>query len=312
MRSTITITAVVLVHAAVLTFIGCRTTTGFPEQSSEGTTAYGVGYKPPSATTPVTTATTTTPATYTPPPITTLTPETTRSQPTGETRLVIDSSHQQPVTEVLPEGKRYKVKKNESLWLIARREGVSVKALQEANGMRDNEVLKEGRELIVPGKQGGSTVASANGTEAVTAGGDVYVVQKGDVLGTIARKHGTTVAKLKAANGLKSDMVRIGQTLRIPSDAVSPAPAGTGNTTPATPGTRTPVTAPGATTLPPPPVSGPSTGLDIGDGFGDFRVTSPTATPPVAPPTTTTTTTTTAPTTTTTTTPVDAPTTLTR
>ncbi len=309
MRSTITITAVVLVHAAVLTFIGCRTTTGFPEQSATGTTAYGVGYNPPSSTASVTT---TAPATYTPPPTVTAPPPATqdfsRSDPTSETRLLIDSNSQQSGAAATAEGNRYKVKKNESLWLIARREGVSVKALQEANNMRDNEVLKEGRELIIPAKQGGSAV-SASSAEAVTAGGDVYVVQKGDVLGTIARKHGTTVAKLKAANSLKSDMVRVGQKLRIPSDAVSPAPAA-GNA-PVAPSHRTPAATSGATTTPPPAVA-PSTGLDIGDGFGDFRVTSPTATPPVAPTTTTTAVPPPSAPITTTTTPVDTPITLTR
>ena len=43
-----------------------------------------------------------------------------------------------------------------------------------------------------------------------------YTIKSGDTLGAIARKNGTTVAKIKAANGLKSDMIRAGKTLRIP------------------------------------------------------------------------------------------------
>lgn len=43
-----------------------------------------------------------------------------------------------------------------------------------------------------------------------------YTIKSGDTLGGIARKHGTTVAKLKAANGLKSDLIRAGKTLKIP------------------------------------------------------------------------------------------------
>jgi LysM repeat protein len=35
-------------------------------------------------------------------------------------------------------------------------------------------------------------------------------------LSGIARRYGTTVSKIKAANGLKSDMIRDGKTLRIP------------------------------------------------------------------------------------------------
>ena len=43
-----------------------------------------------------------------------------------------------------------------------------------------------------------------------------YKVDKGDTLYGIARKRGTTVAKIKSANGLSSDLIRPGQSLKIP------------------------------------------------------------------------------------------------
>lgn len=43
-----------------------------------------------------------------------------------------------------------------------------------------------------------------------------YTVKSGDTLSQIAGKYHTTVAKIKSANGLKSDMIRIGQVLKIP------------------------------------------------------------------------------------------------
>ena len=43
-----------------------------------------------------------------------------------------------------------------------------------------------------------------------------YKVVKGDTLYGIARKRGTTVAKIKSANGLSSDLIRPGQSLKIP------------------------------------------------------------------------------------------------
>ena len=46
--------------------------------------------------------------------------------------------------------------------------------------------------------------------------GGSYTIKSGDSLSVIAAKNGTTVAKLKAANGLKGDMIRAGKTLKIP------------------------------------------------------------------------------------------------
>ena len=46
--------------------------------------------------------------------------------------------------------------------------------------------------------------------------GTVYVVKKGDTLGAIARRHGTTVANLCRLNGIKSTTIlRIGRSLRV-------------------------------------------------------------------------------------------------
>ena len=63
----------------------------------------------------------------------------------------------------------------------------------------------------------------------VVAESKVYVVKAGDSLGKIAHQHGTTIAALKAANGLTSDKVRIGQKLQISGyagDVVPKAAAG--------------------------------------------------------------------------------------
>ena len=55
-----------------------------------------------------------------------------------------------------------------------------------------------------------------------------YVVKRGDALSKIARKFGMTVPQLKTANGLTKDLIRIGQTLKIPTieelEALAPPP----------------------------------------------------------------------------------------
>jgi len=46
--------------------------------------------------------------------------------------------------------------------------------------------------------------------------GGRYTVKQGDTLYRIALRNNTTVSRLKTANGLSSDVIRTGQTLRIP------------------------------------------------------------------------------------------------
>lgn len=47
---------------------------------------------------------------------------------------------------------------------------------------------------------------------------ETYIVKSGDTLYKIATTFGTTVPQLKSTNGLTSDMIYIGQSLRIPND----------------------------------------------------------------------------------------------
>ncbi|MEX1117906.1 MAG: LysM peptidoglycan-binding domain-containing protein [Terrimicrobiaceae bacterium] len=84
--------------------------------------------------------------------------------------------------------------------------------------------------------------------EAAPDPSGTYVVKKGDALIKIARAHKITVDQLKTANGLTSNLIRIGDELRIPSVeeiAMMPAPA-------AKPTTGTPpASAPPVPNLPP-------------------------------------------------------------
>ena len=62
-----------------------------------------------------------------------------------------------------------------------------------------------------------SSSSSKKKTSSSSGGGSVKVTVKGsDTLWGLARKYGTSVAKIKAANGLTSDVIRNGKTLVIP------------------------------------------------------------------------------------------------
>jgi peptidoglycan endopeptidase LytE len=53
------------------------------------------------------------------------------------------------------------------------------------------------------------------------ASGDVYIVKSGDSLWSIARQYNMLVSELKALNNLSSDLLQVGQKLRVQSDGNS-------------------------------------------------------------------------------------------
>jgi LysM repeat protein len=109
------------------------------------------------------------------------------------------------------------VVKGDSFSTIAKKYGVSVRAIQEANPGVDPLRLKIGQKLVIPARSGSPpTMAVSNGAVAMN-GGSTYTVKSGDTLNKIAREHGITVQELQTANNLKTTQIKVGQKLRIPS-----------------------------------------------------------------------------------------------
>jgi len=50
-----------------------------------------------------------------------------------------------------------------------------------------------------------------------SGGGSSHTVAAGDTLFSLSRRYGTSVTAIKSANGLNSDLIRVGETLTIPS-----------------------------------------------------------------------------------------------
>jgi len=67
----------------------------------------------------------------------------------------------------------------------------------------------------LPASEVRETVVSGNNTK----NGERYIVQSGDTLSRIASRRGVSVSKLREANSLHSDTIRIGQALTIPGSA---------------------------------------------------------------------------------------------
>ncbi len=108
-----------------------------------------------------------------------------------------------------PQKPRYHiVQPGEWVYSIARRYGVSPQAIIRANNLRPPQyIIVPGQRLIIP-EDGG----------APPPGGRIHIVKAGDTLYSIAVRYGTTVAAIKRANGLKNDIIYVGQRLIIPSD----------------------------------------------------------------------------------------------
>ena len=105
------------------------------------------------------------------------------------------------------------VRSGETLSDIADRYGVSVGTLMRMNGIRNPDLVEAGSRLQVPGP-------------TVTAGSGRHRVQSGETLSSIASQYRVRSRDLMALNNLRNaNHVEVGQTLRLPSNAVMPRPA---------------------------------------------------------------------------------------
>ena len=100
----------------------------------------------------------------------------------------------------------YVVQKGDTLWGISKKFGISVNDLKELNNLSTN-VLKIGQTLKVKKEQLDDNEQSIN----------TYTVQKGDSLYAIAKMYDTSVEELKEINNLSTNVLQIGQVLKIPS-----------------------------------------------------------------------------------------------
>jgi len=144
-----------------------------------------------------------------------------------------------------PPDTRHRVQRGENLTSIARRYGVPVATLKQANNLR-GATIHPGDTLIIPGVPSASAepaaaaaVAEARpdiaaqlperqpAAAASASKPRVYTVKRGDTLWGVARKHGVTVPALASANGLSSKSeLTAGARLQIPGAGSASAPAG--------------------------------------------------------------------------------------
>jgi LysM repeat protein len=128
------------------------------------------------------------------------------------------------------QGQVHVVQRGETLYSIAVRYGTSVQAVASANGLQNTRLIYTGQRLTIPTGSGTSGTSTSGGTAAT---GGTYTVRRGDTLWAIATRHGTSIAALRQANGLGSNVIYTGQRLTIPG---SSGAASSGSSAPASSG----------------------------------------------------------------------------
>jgi cell wall-associated NlpC family hydrolase len=120
----------------------------------------------------------------------------------------------------------YTVKKGDTLYRISREFDIPVAKIKHANRIRSN-ALAEGRRLIIPDcnvepkhaaeEPHRPTDKLTTGQRLAVKAGETgsYTVKKGDSLAKIAAKAHMNAAEIREINGLRSDVLKPGQTLRL-------------------------------------------------------------------------------------------------
>lgn len=119
-----------------------------------------------------------------------------------------------------PSFETYTVKKGDNLWTIAKRSNVSLNELYAANGLDTTSILSIGQQLQIPVEGSTATVTAPSADiyqpTSFNQGSTEYTVKRGDSLSKIANQFDTSVRAIKAANGLSSDLIRVGDELVVP------------------------------------------------------------------------------------------------
>ncbi len=107
---------------------------------------------------------------------------------------------------------KHTIKKGDTLSSIAHKHHTTISKVRKINGLKKGDILRVGKVLKVPTN---AYVPYTKTSEKPTK----YVTKKGDTLSAIARKHHTSVTKIRKANALrKSQILKVGKVLHIPQN----------------------------------------------------------------------------------------------
>ena len=105
----------------------------------------------------------------------------------------------------------YIVKKGDTLYSIANKYNTTVNELKQLNNLTSND-LQIGESLLIP---------SGEIIEDIMTDNETYTVKSGDTIYSIARNYNTTIDEIKSLNNLTSNLVSVGQVLKIPTQNIT-------------------------------------------------------------------------------------------
>src|SRR5258708_842959 len=117
------------------------------------------------------------------------------------------------------EGMVHQVAAGETLFSIARSNGVSVDDLKTWNNLKDNS-LSLGQELTIQKKK--PATGQVETTAKVSLGS--HVVESKETLYSISKRYGVTIQQLKEWNGLPDNDVKVGSVLMVRAGSTSAIP----------------------------------------------------------------------------------------
>jgi membrane-bound lytic murein transglycosylase D len=126
------------------------------------------------------------------------------------TKQVTDSK----TRDLAKQRSNYTVRSGDSLWTVAKRHGMSVPTLAQANGLSSKARLRIGQKLYIPDlspQDTKRTLAQAEQAKKTIA----YRVRRGDTLYSIARRFGVSYKSLMAWNHMRTSRIYPGDTITV-------------------------------------------------------------------------------------------------
>ena len=129
--------------------------------------------------------------------------------------LIINEEQQEPILPDIPT-QIYTVQPGDTLYSIARTFNTTMQEIMDLNNLTSID-LSIGQNLQIPISSQEPLIPDNNEDEFID-----YIVKLGDSLYSIARNYNTTVKELMEYNNLKTNLLSIGQNLKIPTSSQVP------------------------------------------------------------------------------------------